>query len=66
MENTQTKTCPKCGRTLSIENFYKYKDGKPYSYCKECIKAHNAARRITPPIRKTRCRHSLPGSLCRS
>lgn len=49
MENTQTKTCPKCGRTLSIENFYKYKDGKPYSYCKECIKARNAARRITPP-----------------
>ena len=48
MEN-KTKTCPKCGRTLSIENFYKYKDGKPYSYCKECIKALNAARRITPP-----------------
>lgn len=48
MENN-TKTCPKCGRTLSIENFYKYKDGKPYSYCKECVKVRNAARRIPPP-----------------
>lgn len=48
MENN-TKTCPKCGRTLSIENFYKYKDGKPYSYCKECVKVCNAARRIPPP-----------------
>ena len=50
MENTQTKTCSKCGRTLSIENFYKRsRDGKPYSYCKECVKVLNAARRITPP-----------------
>lgn len=49
MENTQTKTCPKCGRTLPIENFYKNKDGKPYSYCKECVKVLNAARKITPP-----------------
>lgn len=49
MENTQTKTCPRCGRTLPIENFYVSKDGKPYSYCKECVKVLNAARRITPP-----------------
>lgn len=49
MENTQTKTCPRCGRTLPIENFYKNKDGKPYSYCKECVKVLNSARRITPP-----------------
>ena len=49
MENTQTKTCPRCGRTLPIENFYKNKDGKPYSYCKECVKVLNAARKITPP-----------------
>ena len=28
MEN-ETKTCPKCGRTLSIENFYVSKDIKP-------------------------------------
>lgn len=27
MENTQTKTCPKCGRTLPIENFYKNRAG---------------------------------------
>ena len=51
MENTQTKTCPKCGRTLPIENFYVCKDGKPYSYCKECLKTYNKERsmRITPP-----------------
>ena len=49
MENTQTKTCPRCGRTLPIESFYKNKDGKPYSYCKECVKVLNAARKITPP-----------------
>ena len=49
MENTQTKTCSKCGRTLPIENFYKNKDGKPYSYCKECVKVLNSARKITPP-----------------
>ena len=49
MENTQTKTCSKCGRTLPIENFYVNKDGKPYSYCKECVKILNSARRITPP-----------------
>ena len=49
MENTQTKTCPRCGRTLPIENFYKNKDGKPYSYCKECVKVLNAARKITLP-----------------
>ena len=49
MENTQTKTCPRCGRTLPVENFYVNKDGKPHSYCKECVKVLNAARRITPP-----------------
>ena len=53
MENTQTKTCPKCGRTLPIENFYKNKDGKPYSYCKECVKVLNAARKITPRFGKS-------------
>lgn len=49
MENTQTKTCPRCGRTLPIENFYVNKDSKPYSYCKECVKVLNAARKTTPP-----------------
>ena len=28
MENTQTKTCPRCGRTLPIENFYKRSNGQ--------------------------------------
>lgn len=66
MENTQTKTCSKCGRTLPIENFYKNKDGKPYSYCKECVKVLNSARKITPPIRKIPSRHTLRDSSCRS
>ena len=68
MKNTQTKTCPRCGRTLPIENFYVSKDGKTYSYCKECSKAYNKKRnmRITPPIRKTPSRHTLRDSSCRS
>ena len=66
MENTQTKTCPRCGRTLPVENFYVSKDGKPYSYCKECVKVLNSARRITPPIRKIPSRHTLRDSSCRS
>ena len=51
MENTQTKTCPRCGRTLPIENFYKRSNGQMYTYCKECQKMYNKERsmRITPP-----------------
>ena len=51
MKNTQTKTCPRCGRTLPIENFYKRSDGYVYAYCKECSKMYNKERsmRITPP-----------------
>ena len=51
MENTQTKTCPKCGRTLPIENFYKGSNGYVYAYCKECSKMYKKERsmRITPP-----------------
>ena len=49
MENTQTKTCPKCGRTLPIESFYKRSNGQIFTYCKECVKVINSARRITPP-----------------
>ena len=49
MENTQTKTCPKCGRTLPIENFYKRSNGQIFTYCKECVKVINSARKITPP-----------------
>ena len=49
MENTQTKTCPRCGRALPIENFYKRSNGQIFTYCKECVKVINSARRITPP-----------------
>ena len=49
MENTQIKTCPRCGRTLPVENFYKRSNGQIFTYCKECVKVINSARRITPP-----------------
>ena len=51
MENTQTKTCPKCGRTLTADNFYRRGDGRTQAYCKECAKAYNKEHnmRITPP-----------------
>lgn len=49
MENKQTKTCPRCGRTLPVENFYKRSNGQIFTYCKECVKVINSARRITPP-----------------
>lgn len=37
----QTKICTKCGRELSLDNFYKHKDGKygVVSECKDCYKA---------------------------
>ena len=55
MENTQTKTCPKCGRTLPIENFYKRSDGRAQAYCKECAKVYSKERsmRITPRFGKS-------------
>lgn len=50
MENaSNTKTCPKCGRTLTIDNFYQRGDGRLYTYCKECVKANNRKYRNTPP-----------------
>lgn len=51
MENTQTKTCPRCGRALPIENFYKRSKGQIYPYCKECTRTYNKehSMRITPP-----------------
>lgn len=67
MENaSDTKTCPKCGRILTADNFYRRGDGSLYTYCKECAKANNRKYRNTPPIRKIRCRHSLPGNSCRN
>ena len=62
MENTQTKTCSKCGRTLPIEDFYKRSNGQIFTSCKECVKVINSARRITPPIRKIPSRHTLRDS----
>lgn len=49
MEN-ETKTCPKCGRTLTADNFYRRGDGRTQAYCKECAKTYNKERsmRITP------------------
>lgn len=38
MEEIKTKACPKCGRELSVSNFYpnsRAKDGLA-TYCKEC------------------------------
>lgn len=49
---TETKTCPKRGRTLTINNFYKRSNGTPYSYCKECTKAINRKDRNTPRFGK--------------
>lgn len=48
MEN-ETKTCPKCGRTLTADNFYRRGDGSLYTYCKECVKVNNRKYRNTPP-----------------
>ena len=53
MENTQTKTCSKCGRTLPVENFYKKSNGQIFTYCKECVKVINSARKITPRFGKS-------------
>ena len=51
MEN-ETKTCPKCGRTLTADNFYRRGDGSLYTYCKECVKANNRKYRNTPRFGK--------------
>lgn len=43
----ETKICRKCGKELSIDNFYKDKlteDGLRHN-CKACIKAYNASRK---------------------
>lgn len=43
----EIKICRKCGKELSIDNFYKdrtTKDGFGF-YCKACIKAYNASKK---------------------
>lgn len=51
MEANQTKTCHKCGRTLSVDNFYSSKNSKDgfRTYCKECYKQTqlNRIKKIT-------------------
>ena len=48
MEANQTKTCPKCGRTLSVDNFYTSKNTKDgfRTYCKECCNKQTQLNRI--------------------
>lgn len=43
----EIKICRKCGKELSIDNFYKdrtTKDGFGF-YCKACIKSYNASKK---------------------
>lgn len=48
MEANQTKTCHKCGRTLSVDNFYSSKNSKDgfRTYCKECYNKQTQLNRI--------------------
>lgn len=48
MEANQTKTCLKCGRTLSVDNFYTSKNTKDgfRTYCKECYNKQTQLNRI--------------------
>lgn len=32
------KRCPHCKKELPLSAFYTTKEGKPYTYCKECTK----------------------------
>lgn len=42
------RTCPKCGRTLPVSEFYPKSDGEGHqSYCKDCCKAHGRLRNGT-------------------
>lgn len=37
---TEQAYCEKCRTTMSINNFYKLKDGKPAKLCKKCLTMH--------------------------
>lgn len=43
----ETKICRKCGKELSIDNFYKDRSAEDglRCYCKACIKAYNASKK---------------------
>lgn len=44
-----TKLCPKCNRTLSIENFYKNGNGRYGTWCKDCCKLDVKIRNLNKP-----------------
>lgn len=60
-----TKTCtsgsriPGCGRDLPIAEFYLDTSGKPFNYCKDCIRRRRRARNSqpeeTPPAVTSTC-----------
>lgn len=35
-----SQKCEKCGKTMKISKFYKYKDGRPMELCKACLTMH--------------------------
>mgnify|MGYP003148041767 CR=1 FL=1 len=39
------RQCKKCGETKPIQEFYKYKNGKPISQCKSCKRTYYKANR---------------------
>lgn len=43
----ETKICGKCGKELSIDNFYKDKSTKDglHNYCKDCIKSYRTSKK---------------------
>ncbi|MBO4924352.1 MAG: hypothetical protein J5382_09560 [Bacteroidales bacterium] len=40
------KLCPDCGQIKPLTEFYTFKNGKYYSYCKECISIRNKQSRL--------------------
>lgn len=52
----ETKICRKCGKELSIDNFYKDRSAEDglRCYCKACIKAYNASKKTDTERRRGR------------
>lgn len=50
----ETKICRKCGKELSIDNFYKDRSAEDglRCYCKACIKAYNASKKTDTERRR--------------
>ena len=36
----ETQRCMKCGKTMSVKRFYRYRNGKPLEICKACLTMH--------------------------